>query len=375
MPLTLTVLEARTLAIPFKQSFSHASAIRRHTQTLWIAARDQAGRIGHGEGCPREYVTAENLSGAQAFVARYRQEWCAGIVDLQSLAHWVRTHDEDIDTHPAAWCAVELALLDLLGKATKQSVEQMLGLPRVAGSFRYTAVLGDATPAQFEAQLGRYLQAGLREFKIKLSGDAARDRSKVETLAAAGISPAKVRADANNLWANADAAIDALAALHFPFFAIEEPLRCGDYAGMQAIATALGTRIILDESLVRAEQLDQLNATAGHWIVNLRVSKMGGLLRSLDLIDKLRQCGVPIIVGAHVGETSVLTRAALPLAMAAQDLLLAQEGAFGTHLLVHDVVKSPLMFGPGGKLDSAVTAADAPGWGLAIDLAALSGDG
>ncbi|MFZ1761994.1 MAG: hypothetical protein WAT99_03795, partial [Nitrospira sp.] len=57
-----------------------------------------------------------------------------------------------------------------------------------------------------------------------------------------------------------------------------------------------------------------------------------------------------IVVGAQVGETSILTRAALTVADRYRDILLAQEGAFGTHLLEYDLCDPPLMFGRGGRL-------------------------
>jgi L-alanine-DL-glutamate epimerase-like enolase superfamily enzyme len=81
---------------------------------------------------------------------------------------------------------------------------------------------------------------------------------------------------------------------------------------------------------------------------------MGGLLRSLHVIKAAEARGVGVIVGAQVGETSLLTRAALTVAQAAGDNLVAQEGAFGTFLLDYDVCDPPLMFGEGGVLDAAV---------------------
>ena len=213
--------------------------------------------------------------------------------------------------------------------------------------------------------MAHYVKAGFGDFKIKLSGDRTRDLAKVNALAALGLAPQAVRADANNLWADAAAAIGDLKALGFPFCAVEEPLRAGDYAGMRQIASALDTKIILDESLLRQDQLALMGEAADCYIVNLRVSKMGGLLRSLELVRELRRRGVPIVVGAHVGETSMLTRAALTVANSARDILIAQEGAFGTHLLAHDVIDPPLMFGGGGILDTGPLALDgAPGFGL-----------
>ena len=74
--------------------------------------------------------------------------------------------------------------------------------------------------------------------------------------------------------------------------------------------------------------------------------------------------GIGVIVGAQVGETSILTRAGLTVMQAAGSNLVASEGAFGTHLLREDLVPRSLMFGDGGVLtweDSA-----APGLGLDV---------
>jgi L-Ala-D/L-Glu epimerase len=357
---------ARALAIPFNVAFRHASAERSVTQALWVEARAKGGTAGFGEGCPREYVTSESLESAQKFVRARSGEWIERIHDVAAIADWAERHRGDIDANPAAWTAVEIALLDLIGRGEGTSVESLLGLPELAGRFRYTAVLGDAAAAKFEAQLAHYLKAGFRDFKIKLSGEAARDLAKVRALAAAGISPRQVRADANNLWADSESAIRALGALDFPFLALEEPLRAGDYPGMARIAATLETRIILDESLSRADQLATLADTAGRWIVNLRVSKMGGLIRSLEVAREARRRGLGLIVGAHVGETSVLTRAGLTIAASIRDGLIAQEGAFGTHLLARDVTARAIMFGAGGVLDIAALGLEPAGFGLAI---------
>ncbi|HWI38392.1 MAG TPA: enolase C-terminal domain-like protein, partial [Burkholderiales bacterium] len=228
-------------------------------------------------------------------------------------------------------------------------------------------VIGDGPARHFEAQLADYVRAGFRDFKIKLSGNVERDLDKVRLISSSGVDAERVRADANNLWRDADEAMRALKALDFPFCALEEPLQAGDYAGLQRVALELDTRIILDESLLRSSQLGDAAGFAERCIVNLRISKMGGLIRSLRLAREISERGLGLIVGAHVGETSVLTRAALTVAHAARDRLVAQEGAFGTHLLERDVTDPPIMFGAGGILDvSAAPFAARPGLGLDI---------
>jgi L-alanine-DL-glutamate epimerase-like enolase superfamily enzyme len=162
-----------------------------------------------------------------------------------------------------------------------------------------------------------------------------------------------VRFDANNLWECAEDAIGFIRALGGSPFAVEEPVRPNQYGELAAIADALDCRIVLDESFLRADQVDQLGEPRSRWLINLRVSKMGGLLRSLRVVERLRAEGLGLIVGAQVGETSLLTRVALTVAHTGADLLVAQEGAFGTLLLADDICDPPLMFGPGGVLDAS----------------------
>jgi L-alanine-DL-glutamate epimerase-like enolase superfamily enzyme len=273
---------------------------------------------------------------------------------------------QDIDRNPAAWCALELALLDLLAREQGQPVEALLGLPPLRGPFRYTAVLGDADVGTFSKQLERYRQAGFTQFKVKLSGRYEHDRDRLAQFSEECAAGCDVRLDANNLWQDWRVASDYLQRLPGSFAGIEEPLAAGDQTGMASLFRETGIPVILDESLLRAGQVAGLDEGIG-WRINLRVSKLGGLLRSLDVLEAARDRGIPVIVGAQVGETSLLTRAALTLATAAGDLLTGQEGAFGTHLLSRELCRPVLMFGPGGKLAGDVVEALAgmPGYGMA----------
>lgn len=362
-------LRAKDLRIPFRTAFRHASAERSETSSLWVEAVATDGTVGYGESCPRPYVTGETLETARAFVAASTASLCARVGDLASLQVWMALHSADIDAHPAAWCALELAILDLLGKRRGMAVERLLSLPPLTGAFRYSAVLGDADPASFRATFDQYRRLGFRDFKVKLSGDLPRDRAKLEVLRGSDVPPQSVRADANNLWDDAPSAIRFVRELAYAFGGIEEPIRPNRYDDLASIADALGCRIILDESFVRAEQLallpDSAQGGMSRWLINLRVSKMGGLLRSLHVVGAARATGVGVVVGAQVGETSLLTRAALTVAHAAGKGLVAQEGAFGTFLLTADVAEPSLMFGAGGMLDTAkFPALSQPGLGF-----------
>jgi len=352
-PASIDGVRWQILEIPFKVGFRHASAERVETSSLWIEASSETGTTGYGEGCPRPYVTGETLETARAFVARHEAGLRDAVGDLASLRLWMAAHAGELDANPAAWCGLELACLDLLARLRGQTVEALLSLPPLRGPFRYSAVLGDAEPEVFEVMAERYRQHGFTDFKIKLSGTLERDRQKIDVLRRWPADACRLRVDANNLWDRADEAVAFLRALEYPLFAVEEPLRANQYQDLARVAASLDCRIVLDESLLRVDQLARLPDAPGRWLINVRVSKMGGLLRSLALVEAARAAGLDLIVGAQVGETSLLTRAALTVASAAGGNLVAQEGAFGTWLLERDVCDPPLMFGAAGVLDIA----------------------
>jgi L-alanine-DL-glutamate epimerase-like enolase superfamily enzyme len=192
---------------------------------------------------------------------------------------------------------------------------------------------------------------GFVDLKIKISGSLEKDIAKFDLLTKHGQTQLRVRLDANNLWKDSKEAIHYLSLIPHPLFAIEEPLQSGQYLHLREISERLKIKIVLDESFLNIEDFEQISGSASDWIINLRISKMGGLLRSLDIAERARQLGIEIIIGAQVGETSLLTRSALTIANAYRDILVAQEGAFGTMLLESDICEPPVMFEKGGLLE------------------------
>ena len=342
-------IEIRQLKIPFNVKFTHASASRNETESVLVVANSHGGNTGYGEGCPRSYVTEENIESATAFFDKHK----ASIQDIENLAdlrRWAQAKKEAIDVNPAAWCAIELALLDLLGKEQNQSVEELLSLPLISGSFHYTAVLGTNHYETFKKQFEKYISIGFSDFKVKICGKLDIDLRNLDLLTKHERKHLRIRLDANNLWNTSNEAIEYLHRLDTEFFAIEEPIKTNQYESLRAVSQSTGSKIVLDESFLRCEQFAHIVETPETWIINVRVSKMGGLLRSLKIVQKAMRLKVSIIIGAQVGETSILTRSALTIANSCRNVLLAQEGAFGAYLLEKDIVEKPLVFATGGVL-------------------------
>jgi L-alanine-DL-glutamate epimerase-like enolase superfamily enzyme len=270
---------------------------------------------------------------------------------LGSLIEWSNRFSQEIKQNPAAFCAIELALLQALAQEKHQTIERLLSLPELSGTFRYSGILGTDDSSTFARLLNQYLQMGFTDFKVKLFGNAAIDHSNLRIIDATTQDQIiRIRFDANNLWQEATIACSYLANLGTQMFAVEEPLTARDFDGMRKLSQTLEVPVILDESFTRLDDFEQIYRDPERWIINVRVSKMGGLKRALAIAQQAEKIGVPIIIGAHVGETSILTRAALTVANVYKDNLVAQEGAFGTFLLEHDIVHPALMFTAGGTI-------------------------
>ena len=365
-------LEIYSYPVPFKVVFRHASASRKQAENIIVAAYSDCGLVGYGEGCPRSYVTGETLASCQDFITSNSNDIINEIKDIECLRRWIEFKRLEIDHNPAAFCAVELALLDLMGKVMACPMEDVLGVPRLEGTYQYSAVLGNSPYLAYWWQFQRYWGQGFRDFKVKVSGDIRRDRKKTGVFTRKDDPALRVRLDANNLWVSGNECIDHINRLSYDFFAIEEPLEKDNLDGFRRVGEECGAKIILDESLIRAEQLVRLE-NPERWILNLRVSKMGGIIRSIEVAGKAAKLGIDIIVGAQVGETSILTRAGMSLATISRKHLIASEGAFGTHLLSEDLTTPCLMFGAGGKIFAdQIQISTTPGLGININDKALT---
>lgn len=356
-------LELMTFPARFRMRFAHGSATRSETENVICVARGD-GLTGYGEGCPRGYVTGETVATAARFFDAHRAGLEREVRDLPGLRAWIAAHGRVIDENPAAFCAVEIAMIDLFAQKAGQGIEAFLGLPPPR-AIAVSPVFGVTGPMAARAIGAGYRMFGMTDAKVKLSSDPVADRVRLGIIRRAlgwdSRRGSRLRVDANNLFLEAGACLAHLDAAGANIWAIEEPLAPRDFAGMRDVADATGARIILDESATRLSDPEAVEGA--DWIVNLRVSKHGGMLRSLEMLRVARERGLGVLLGCHVGETGILTRAGLALASACGADLIAAELAYGGYLLARDLTRPRLRFGRGGTIS-----ATGAGPGLGVDV-------
>jgi L-alanine-DL-glutamate epimerase-like enolase superfamily enzyme/pimeloyl-ACP methyl ester carboxylesterase len=348
-------IEVSALRLKFKTTIRHAAATRNEGESIWVQAK-RNGHTGYGEGCPRTYVAGDDLDSSIKWA---EENFSSGKMipnTLDELKLWVEHNSTVIDNYPSAWCAIEMALLDLFSREKDCNVEKLLGIDSYKLCGCYTAVLGDDKKWKYTTLADKYLIRAFTDFKIKLNGNLERDMEKIEILEDLAIQhnikDIRIRFDANNLWkAQCNEAIAHIMALDGKVFALEEPVGSRDAGDMSEISTVTGMPIILDESLCTLDDLSLYKNIPGKFIANIKISRVGGILRALKLIEELKKIDWPIIIGCHVGETSLLTRAAFIVASAAGDNLIAHEGAFGDYLIEREPVEPILKFGRNGLVN------------------------
>jgi L-alanine-DL-glutamate epimerase-like enolase superfamily enzyme len=349
-------IEAEPLRLNLKTTIRHAAATRNKGESIWVQAKRNEDS-GYGEGCPRIYVTGDDLDASLTWI---KENFSSGKVNFETLADlkkWAKENEKEIDSFPSAWCAIEMAMLDLLARERDCTVEKILGLDDGKLCSRYTAVLGEEKKREYTTLADQYIILGISDFKIKLCGNLRRDIEKIDILEELSVQhhvkPIRIRLDANNLWKDrCDEAIEYTMMLGIGrVFAMEEPVRAKDAEDISKFSVATGLPVILDESLCTLEDLSLYRNIAGNFIANIKISKVGGLIRALKMIEDLKIMRWPVIIGCHVGETSLLTRAALVVSGSAGNSLIAHEGAFGDYLVEREPASPMLKFGREGLLD------------------------
>lgn len=338
--------EAFLIDIPFRFTFRHALASRKMTSNLVVRFEDESGAEGWGEGLPREYVTGEQP------LESYRtltETILPGLVGLS----W--NDDTDIPLFleetfrpdpgaQSAWCAAELAFLDLAGRLSNHSAASWFGGP-ARQVLRYGGVVPLVREEGLEAFLVRLKETGLRHIKVKAGREGF-----LETIAATRSilgNTVTIAVDANGSW-NLEEALAACRDLQpMNVSWIEQPLPRGDEENLSRLASATAIPLMADESVTTEEEARSLARSGCCALFNLRLSKLGGMGPAHRVASIAAEAGIRVQVGCQVGESAILSAAGRILAATLEDVA-ALEGSYGTLLLEQDLSKEPFSFGPEG---------------------------
>ena len=351
------------LRIPFVESFSHSATERRWSDSVVVRVRDEAGTEGFGEGTPRPYVTGEIVETMLDHLTcelwpRVADRELPPACNLEALAAFLpETSLAGAIAPHASRAALELAVLDCALRRAGRPLATLL--PPRRSRVTYSGVI-TAGPIARAVQHARQMRAiGLHDVKVKVGFDD--DIARVTAVREALGHDASLRLDANGAWSfeRAVHVLNAVAPLGIA--AVEQPLPRGPVEDLARLRQAIPVPIMADESLVTPADAEALIAGEAVDFFNLRISKCGGLARSLAIAERAAKAGVGVQVGSQVGETAILSAAGRHLAAALPTVAFV-EGSFGTLLLAEDISAESVRFGHRGEA-SLLTG---PGLGIRV---------
>jgi o-succinylbenzoate synthase len=281
---------------------------------LLLELEDELGHYGYGEASPLPGYSSDDGASCRAA--------------LESLA-WPRQlphgADEGMTTvrrlaaamPPAARCALETALLDLLGQRLELALWQLLAqaaaLPCVPVRLPLAALIHAYEAEEAERESRSLLALGYVSLKLKVGGaQLDQDQNRVARVLDALGERARLRLDANQAWSPA-LARHALAALGDPRIEyIEEPVAQGRWPEIGSVPVPLAA----DESLQGLRARISLSALRRSGVGVVVVKPMAlGLLAALDLALEARRIGMAVVV-SHLLDGPVAWAASSALALA-----------------------------------------------------------
>lgn len=367
-------VEMHQVRIPLKREIRHASHSRNFTDSLIVRVTLENGTIGHGEGLPRDYVTGETIDTSADLLRR---------TDLKGQLSAVNSWDQAIDmisriqlppvtgddrqcVGNAARCALEIALLDAYGRHFGESLASITAkrAPELAQDLRqvrYSMVITSSKGRKLALRMLAYWAYGFKQVKLKVGIPGYDDRKRVRIVRRYGGAKLGLRLDANEAWDLRTAVSELNAMKTFEIQWVEQPLSHENCADLSRLRSETGVRVMLDESL--CSMVDGERAIAGQWcdLFNLRLSKCGGFLPTLELAKLAFKSGLSCQLGCQVGETAILSAAGRMFAQSVKGLE-ALEGSYDKHLVKDPLGQKDISFGLGGK----ASALAGPGLGIHI---------
>ncbi len=368
----LKSIKVSCLKLPFVHTFAHSLKKRNYSDSIIVKLKTENGVTGYGEGIAREYVTGETVSASVGFIMAHIWPSIEGL-DFSTLNDFVKAKDlfpflEEIipegplDFGVIAWnaarSAVEIAMIDCWLRLNNRNISDLL--PPCRSELTYSGVVTSTDPEK-AAKIAKHLKlSGIRHFKLKVTVDHPFEH--VAAVRAALGEELSLRVDANGSF-NSQQAIEFVEAVSkYKIDVFEQPIPRGDTEEFKGIRTHSKIPIMADESIVTIEDAKKLIDQGCCDFFNLRISKCGGLGKTLAIAKLAKESGVKIQLGCHVGETAILSAAGRSLAAHWEDYAFL-EGSFGDLLLTEDISTTNIRFGFGGK----ARVLKGPGLGCSFD--------
>ena len=252
-----------------------------------VQVETDAGITGYGEVCPL----------GPAYLPAYARGVRAGLKELapalvgddpRRLLVINHKMDRQLKGHPYVKSAIDIACWDILGQSTGMPVCELLG-GRFAEQVILYRAISQRSATEMAENVAQYRSEGYRRFQLKVGGnpddDVARIRAVREVLEPGDI----LIADANTGWCMHEAMRVVNAVKDVDVY-IEQP--CSTYRECLSVRRNTSLPIVLDEVIDSTAAILQGAADGAMDVVNIKISKLGGLTKAKQARDLCVSLGI-----------------------------------------------------------------------------------
>jgi muconate cycloisomerase len=311
-------VEAIPLDIGFKETFRFGTVDRKQSQNVVVRLTTDDGHIGYGEACPVPAFTAETQASIVDQIDGMLREMLVG-ADPLAWRPLLRGASRRLAHQPFALAAIDIALHDLAGRILGVPISTLLG-GRWRDRIEVHGSVGWDDPKVMARTAVTQRELGYAVLKLYAGRDTvAADLGRIEAVRRAVGPEASFIVDVNGLWSISQclSALPALADLGVVL--LEQPLPRWDERGQAEAVRASRIDIAADESVFLPPDVARIGSLRTARVINLGLSKLGGVARAAECEAVARAHGLGVTVGS-VLELGIATTAGLHFAASLAEL-------------------------------------------------------
>jgi L-alanine-DL-glutamate epimerase-like enolase superfamily enzyme len=200
--------------------------------------------------------------------------------------------DAALQGHPYVKSGIDMACWDILGKTARLPVCTLLGGRSGEDVTLYRAI-SQESPEEMAGKVAGYRAEGYRRFQLKVGGDPDVDIARIKAVAKELQPGDRLVADANTGWTQHEAMRVVLAVKDVDVY-IEQP--CRSYEECLSVRRHTNHPFILDENIHSLEMLLQAQRDLAMDVVNIKISKLGGITKARQVRDLCVTLGIALTI-------------------------------------------------------------------------------
>jgi L-alanine-DL-glutamate epimerase-like enolase superfamily enzyme len=315
----ITNIKAWPLSMRLSEPYTIAYETLDSVTNIFLRIETNRGIVGYGCSAPDEMITGETPDSVLQAIIEVVGPSIKGSDPLRPAMLFERLRPT-MQPHPAAMAAVDMALCDILGKASN------LPLWRLLGGFRdhiKTSVTIGILPEKETTERAKQLVAvGFKSLKLKGGIDVDSDIGRVLKVREAIGDKIELRFDANQGFTVEDSLKFVKQTYRVRLELIEQPTPRGQPDMLGRVTNGVSIPVMADESLMTLRDAFRIARRGLADMVNVKLMKVGGIGEALQINAVARSAGLEVMVGC-MDEAALSIAAALHFALARPNVLYA----------------------------------------------------